>query len=734
MAKSRTWQALLTISSGVVVGLVLLGGSVLWAQRQGWFAELGLPQFSLPSPFKSSQKPLDTQSEVLPLVSQSLEERRPTLEHLASQASNGIEKARARYLLAIDLLTELEGGRAIRVLEGLETAYPVLAPAVLLKRSRGYELTNNTEQATATLKTLVEQYPDSVLVGEALVKLGATDPAYWDQAIAEYPYHPAVHEMVRDRLDGQLQQPELLLFLVRYDSGSVETGPFRDYLVENYADQLTPTDWQAIADGYWQAWRYGNAASAYRRAPRTAQNFYRIARGQDIAGQSSEAKISYQNLANTFGDAEETGQGLLHLARLSRAEDAIPHLNQVIRQFPDHAPKALVNKADRLDELRRGNAAGQARQALLDRYPNSDATLRYRWEQAQAKAEAGNYGDAWKWAYPIALNDPKHILAPKAAFWVGKWANQLGRAEDAEDAYRYVLTQHPESYYAWRSASLLGLDVGTFTTVRSLSPTVTLPTVRSLPPAGSGLFQELYQLGQDYDARRVWYAEMGDRTTLHYGDQADLTVNEQFTEGMVKVAMGDYIRGITDIWSLKERDSPEDEAQWQALRNQDYYWQTLFPFPFHELVLSWSQERQLNPLLVIALIRQESRFQTDIRSSAGAIGLMQVMPETGEWIAEQSGIDNYQLIDPDNNIQLGTWFLDYTHGEYDGNSMLAIASYNAGPGNVSQWVQRFGLSDVDQFVEDIPFGETQGYVESVFGNYWNYLRVYSPEVVEQITE
>ncbi|MGB0563917.1 MAG: transglycosylase SLT domain-containing protein, partial [Spirulinaceae cyanobacterium] len=65
---------------------------------------------------------------------------------------------------------------------------------------------------------------------------------------------------------------------------------------------------------------------------------------------------------------------------------------------------------------------------------------------------------------------------------------------------------------------------------------------------------------------------------------------------------------------------------------------------------------------------------------------------------------------------------------FDGNSMLAIASYNAGPGNVNQWLKRFGLSDPDEFVEEIPFGETKGYVESVFGNYWNYLRLYSPEI------
>jgi soluble lytic murein transglycosylase len=82
---------------------------------------------------------------------------------------------------------------------------------------------------------------------------------------------------------------------------------------------------------------------------------------------------------------------------------------------------------------------------------------------------------------------------------------------------------------------------------------------------------------------------------------------------------------------------------------------------------------------------------------------------------------------------MGTWYLDYTHQEYGDNSMLAIASYNAGPGSVADWLDRFGLADPDDFVANIPFDETRGYVEAVFENYWNYLRLYNPEMGEIMT-
>jgi soluble lytic murein transglycosylase len=94
---------------------------------------------------------------------------------------------------------------------------------------------------------------------------------------------------------------------------------------------------------------------------------------------------------------------------------------------------------------------------------------------------------------------------------------------------------------------------------------------------------------------------------------------------------------------------------------------------------------------------------------------MQVMPGTGSWIAEKIQLKQYNLENPDDNIKLGTWFLDYTHQEYNNNSMLAVASYNAGPGNVSEWVTKYGFSDPDAFIEVIPFAETKGYVEAVFG-------------------
>jgi soluble lytic murein transglycosylase len=720
MQKGRPIQTFLTISMSIAIAAIL-GSAFVLAQKQGsfvrieqWIAERNWLRTGNIAP-----KPTDDRSRVLPLALLSPEARAVELDEIASSDRPSIERSRARYLLASDRLAQLEGGQALRLLNNLEAEYPLLAPYIVLKRARAYELTNDLDRAKTTLEGLIETYPDSPAIAEAYSRLAKYDPQYTDRAIAEYPQHPLTHELVRQRLDGKLNQPELLIFLAKNTPDAPGMSEIRDYLVQNYRDRLTPEEWQAIAYGYWEQWEYGKAGSAYAKAPSTPKNLYRTARGRDLGNNKVEAKISYQKLINEFPQAEENGLALLHLARLSDPQEAVQYLDRAIQNHRDRAPDALLQKA-KLLENRNGKAAGEARQTILDQYPKSEAAARYRWETAQNLAEKGDYVQAWKWAHPIASNNSDSSLAPKAAFWVGKWAARINRPEDAQAAYKYVLAKHPESYYAWRSASLLGWDVGTFTTVRTQQPEVIPPTIRPLPPAGSELFQELYQLGQDNDAWILWQAELGNKQ--------ESTVAEQFTEGLLLQTTGDYLKGIDAIWSLKERETPEERAEWLALRQTSKYWQGLFPFPYNDTVVKWSKEHEINPILVISLIRQESRFEPEIRSSAGALGLMQVMPETGEWIAEKIDLQDYSLINPEQNITLGTWFLNYTHEEYNSNSMLAIASYNAGPGNVSSWVKRFGFNDPDEFVEKIPFGETKNYVESVFSNYWNYLRIYNPEV------
>ena len=722
MLKRRSTQVSLAIGAGLCA---LLLGATLSVTTSGFTRKWHWIQP------QSSSVPVGNQavdSAIPALTGLSAGQRAAKLEAIA-QGRNELDRSRARYLLASDLIQQRQGEQALKWLQGLESDYPTLAPYIVFKRAQAYTISGNAAQAEATWKTLLQKYPDHPVAAEALSALGRQNRQYWDQAIAKFPTYPRTQDIIRQRLRQNPNQPELLLILAKYGVNAPGIVPALNRLTENasFTTQLQPEDWEAIAFNYWEHQEYGKAAEAYARAPRTSLNTYRIGRGLQLSGLESQAYRAYQLLVTAFPKTEETATALIRMAKLTpKPINGIPYLDRVISQFPDHAAEALMVKADILESLNSGKSAAQARQSVLTQYPQSNAAAEIRWKQAQRQAATGNFLAAWQWAEPITKHNSESEFAPEAAYWVGKWASQIGRERDAKTAFEYVLAKYPESYYAWRSAVQLGWNVGDFDSVRQLQPQVVRSSQSAPLPVGSTTLQELYQLGQSQDAWALWQVEFKTPTKP--------TVAEQFTDGVLRLGVGDHLDGIFMVSSLAWREQPEERSQYQSLKQQPAFWQALYPFPFLQPIEAWSQERQLNPLLVTALIRQESRFEPKIRSVVGATGLMQVMPETAAWIASQIKLKQYKLDQPEDNIKLGTWYLAYTHQEYDNNSLFAVASYNAGPGAVAGWVDKNTFSDLDQFVEAIPYGETKGYVKSVFENYWNYLRLYNPEISQQVAQ
>ena len=635
------------------------------------------------------------------------------------------EDSRQDFLLAADLIDRRQGKAALAKLQGLEREYPLLAPYILLSQGKAYQLENEPLEAEKVWQKLVSSYSDSPATAEALYLLGKSNPAYWQQAIARFPSHPRTHEIIRQKLKQNPDRPRLMAILVKYSADDADIDKIRDRLVKDYSSQLTPQDWEAIADSYWTKWDYGAAGRAYNKAPRNSRNLYRAARGYHIVNSKTTAKQLYKQLIKEYPYAVDTGLGLRRLALIVDRKEALGYLDLAIQRFPQQAPQALLEKADLLDTLRSPKSASQARQAVLNNYKHSESAAEYRWQVASKKAKAGDFVGAWQWAQPIVVNNPDSPIAPKAGFWIAKWATKLNRSEDATKAYESVLARFPRSYYAWRSAVALGWDVGDFTTVRHKNPEV-VKVDYIAPPGGSQTFQELYKLGLEEEAWAQFQTEISDRT--------ELTISEGFTKGLLKLYQGKNLRGINQIWYLQDTDKAEDKLEWQKLRQTPEYWQALYPFPFEDTILKWSRSRKLNPLLVTSLIRQESRFEPEIKSSAGALGLMQVIPPTAKTAAKNIGLSNYSLTKPEDNVNIGTYYLDFTHKRYNNNSMLAVASYNAGPNAVAKWVSRYGLKDVDEFVEKIPYRETKGYVESVFENYWNYMLIYNPEISKQFKD
>ena len=148
---------------------------------------------------------------------------------------------------------------------------------------------------------------------------------------------------------------------------------------------------------------------------------------------------------------------------------------------------------------------------------------------------------------------------------------------------------------------------------------------------------------------------------------------------------------------------------------------TVYPLKYANWITQYSKECNVDPSLVAAVIMQESRFNPDARSGAGAQGLMQFMPGTANTMAKELGIKNYNIFDPETSIHFGACHLRDLITKYNGNTDAALAAYNAGTGNVDNWLS-LGI------LNKIPFRETNNYVKKV-NNYQNvYKSMYATEL------
>jgi len=185
--------------------------------------------------------------------------------------------------------------------------------------------------------------------------------------------------------------------------------------------------------------------------------------------------------------------------------------------------------------------------------------------------------------------------------------------------------------------------------------------------------------------------------------------------------------GMNERDLLAAADLACQNAIWDRCINTSERTRTVFdlaqryPTPHRDEVLARSQVVDIDPAYVYGLIRQESRFIVDARSSVGAAGLMQVMPKTARWTAKKIGLSNFkpqQLAERDVNIAIGTGYLKLVLDDFAGSMPLAAAAYNAGPSRSRSWRGQAGAPTLEAaiWIETIPFAETRDYVKKVLAN------------------
>lgn len=286
---------------------------------------------------------------------------------------------------------------------------------------------------------------------------------------------------------------------------------------------------------------------------------------------------------------------------------------------------------------------------------------------------------------------PDDVERTQWQYWRARALEKTGQREQARALYQNLAAER--DYYGFLAADRLGASYQMNHFPVAVSDEQ-YRNVLNMPAIQRAL--EWRALGEEYAARREWHNAFNHMTSLQLQIAARIAVENDW-----------HHRAIFTLARARAFDD-------LVLR---------FPVLYSDLLDKYSTRNELDPAWVYALVRAESAFIEDVRSPAGALGLMQVMPRTGEMTARQLGMNNFNsnhLTQAEHNVPIGSKYLRMMYDDFNGNMILATAAYNAGPHRVRSWLPEAGCIEPDVWIENIPFLETRNYVKRVL----SYISIY----------
>jgi len=628
--------------------------------------------------------------------------------------------------------------------KAIDTTYPLADYSLYYLARIAFDETN-WDQARKYLTQLRQRYPQSVWFHGAGVLRVKID-------IAEKKYVPAGETLRHLRADKSVPREladEALLLQAQVHEAQGDIN--RAFTIYRDLRDASPTSRWAASARKEQARLRGKFPNlfALNTVDAQADEADRLARER----QTSDAEELYKKLLASVSDPTDRLRYLTKLAALyisaGGRNNAIPTYEQIARDYPDsaEAPKALYQIGQIYWNRHENARAFEYFKTILEKYPSSAYADRALYASADIHEYFGRKDEAiqfysnvqeqfptspvrddatWRLAWLYYRNGEFQIaqvmfrtlvaqsknggFATAAIYWQARIAEKLGDMEGAKQLYRQIVSGGEESYYqalSMRSLERLGAPVETAKT----APPVPVSEVD--PPLRPELMFHLSR------AREL--ASMA-LYPLAVSEFDEVNRQAKAKEPIRALLMREYFRSQAYGRSLNLANQlPYSQSERDLYR---------YPLAYWDSVQQKAQERGLDPYLILALIRQESLFNTRARSPATALGLMQLILPTAARVAKQMGLpapSQEKLFDPELNVTLGTQYLKDLLDRYSNNWFKAVAAYNAGEAAVDRWEKEITTDDIEEFVERIPYVETRGYVKLVLRNHRIYKRLYEPQ-------
>ena len=550
---------------------------------------------------------------------------------------------------------------AVRLNDELLSRKPAAPDAVLMALGRELLASGDRTRAAETFSRIYFDFPFSDQADDAATALEGLQDAL-----------PARDPATRARLD--LERAERLFTAKRYPAAKEAFAALEASAAGDAAELVT----LRLAE-----------CDHFLRRDKQARD--RLAPLVEHAAREAEARFFWLTATREAGERDE-------YVRLAR---------EFVAAYPDSSwtEETLNNLATHFILVDQDEEADAVFRELYTKFPKGSHAERAAWRAGWWAYSHGHPQETIAFYEGAAMAFPRSDYRPAYLYWSARSREQIGDTQGAASVYRLLMGDYLNSYYGRLAAKR---PVVATAAVSSQAA----PATAATPPPNAGPIRLLLSLGLYEPARdEVLYAQ---RT---WGDSPALGA----TLGWVYNKLGDYRRGIIAMKRAYPQYIGPEGAHMpvEALK-------VIFPLDYWPLIRKYAAAAHLDPFLLAALINQESAFDARIKSAAGAIGLMQVLPSTGRQYARRLRIRRFSALSltrPDTNIQIGVaFFVDVINRA--GGIHFALAGYNAGEQHVREWNAERGRLETDEYIDGIPFPETQTYVKRIIGTTEDYRRIY----------
>ena len=632
----------------------------------------------------------------------------------------------------LDLADTGNSDEAKRRLLYLLSKDETLADYYLYELGRVEARSGDSEAAISTLTKLYRKYPRSVQSPAAALQLGRLhlDGGHLGEAEA---YLTLVRNTAWDKSDSLEAGLELGRLALAQDNPAQAATFLEEVRSESHGGprakraaavlqsiwethpELAPSraEWLDEARLLMQEHDYLAAERAIRTADPYQENPEALVLlAEALKGQGSPAAATtvLAKVVDQFPSHPLAPQALFRMATLfwNRDEDvpAEAAFLEFRRRVPNHrlAPDAMYALGRIEQSSGRIRAAEQTYGELARQYPRADVTWDARWRIGWIQYRNRRYREAAA-SFAALAREGGAANAPGAKYWQARSLEGLNRDAEALNLYQRIRREAPTSYYAWQAEKRLRMPSQL---VGDISPAPI--EVPAAPPD-----VDAYHLIR-YDALRA-----AALPHLARGELAAIE-REKPTDATRRFLVRAYL--TVDGYRTAMRLAGQMSA---GEISDDLRQRIRYPLAFWSLVSEESERNQVDPLLVTALIRQESLFDPEARSPANARGLMQLLPSTARHEAQELGWSTDpvgQLEDPAVNLVLGVRHFREQLDYWQGDLIKALAAYNGGVIAVQKWQKLYGNLERDEFVESITYRETRDYVKRVLGHYRAYAKLY----------